>query len=134
MNPQAPAADAWRIDMTAMIDVIFLLLIFWMTVVRLASAPDAVDIDTPISDAAGVADIPRDVLTINLIGADDLVVGEGRLTCDRLVEVIGRGPLPERVVVRADASIEAAAVQHLLSSLRRTGIVAVGVAVRAERR
>ncbi len=126
---QAGSLDPTRIDLTAMIDVIFLLLIFWMTVVRLTSTPEASDLETPISDAAGLADIPRQVLTINLVGNDDLVVAGQRFTGDRLAEAIGRGELPRHVLIRADASMDATAVVGLLSSLRKTGIVAVGVAV-----
>ena len=118
------------IDLTAMIDVIFLLLIFWMTVVRLASAPDAEVLHTPFGDETVAVDIPRDVLSITWIGGDELRVQGRRLNLASLIEIIGRGELPEHVLVRANADADAQALVSVLSALRTTGIGTVGLAVR----
>ncbi len=130
-----------RVDMTAMIDAIFLLLIFWMTVARLAASPDAVPVETPTAQDAIAVDIPRDVLTIHLVGSEDdpaapvsVIVAGARVSVDSLIERIGAGAMPQQVVVRAPGDAEATRVRALLSALRLAGIQSVGVAVREVRR
>lgn len=128
-----PTPATYAMDMTPMIDVIFLLLIFWMTVARLSAETPAADLETPVAEEGQAADIPRDTLTVDIRGTDDLRVAGRRLTRDQLAETIGRGPLPRQVVVRADAGIDAAEVQQLFSALRQCGVSAVGLAVREVR-
>ncbi|RJP36381.1 MAG: biopolymer transporter ExbD [Phycisphaerales bacterium] len=129
---ELPAAP--RVDLTAMIDAIFILLIFWMTVARLAAGPDAVPLETPTADGTPAVDIPRDVLTIHLVDGDPGIIVAGvPMTVESLVERIGAGPLPQRVVIRASSAEEAARVQAALSALRLAGIQSVGVAVREDR-
>ena len=133
MRLRPTASGPLSLDMTSMIDVIFLLLIFWMTVARLAGegAGDDRNIDTPVADAEHAIDIPRDVLTIEWAEASEPLLIAGRpVAVDALMTALGSGPQPEHVVLRAARTLEATAVQSLLADLQRLGIERVGLAFR----
>ena len=126
-----PPDQLLRIDLTAMIDVIFLLLIFWMTVAQLAGAGEATALDTPVTDAPQPIEIPPDVLVIELAADSQNVVVGGRLIeQQQLLDALSMGPRPKHVLLRAQASVDAADVQTLLGALRQAGIERVGLAVR----
>lgn len=131
MTPYEQTDDPEPIDLTAMIDVIFLLLIFWMTVARITGEPDPAAVDVPRTDSARVVDLPMELLTVELArGANDLLVGTERMSLEGLVKSLERGPMPRHVMVRAKADEEANAVQTVLAALATAGIKQVGLAVR----
>ena len=131
MKMERPPDQLLRIDLTAMIDVIFLLLIFWMTVAQLAGAGEATSLDTPVTDASLPIEIPPDVLVIELTAdSDNFLVGGRLIEPQRLVDTLAVGPRPQHVLLRAEASVDAAAAQTLLGALRQAGVERVGLAVR----
>ncbi len=133
MKIASPPDQLLRIDLTAMIDVIFLLLIFWMTVARLAGAGEAASLDTPVTDTAQPIEIPTDVLVIELTADSDYLAVGGRLIePQRLLDTLAAGPQPTHVLLRAEASVDAADVLALLGALRQVGVEGVGLAVRRE--
>lgn len=125
--------DALSLDLTAMIDVIFLLLIFWMTVARLSGAAETEMVETPLSDAPIRQDVSKKVWTVTLTKAGDAVfIEEQRFALTEMRDLLSGGPPPEAVLLRADANTEAQRVQHVLSIFREAGISRVGLAVRGD--
>ncbi len=142
MKTDDPSTEATAVDLTAMIDVIFLLLIFWMTVAHMAGggAGEAGGVNTPRSDATRRLEIPRDLLVIE-VGADPasltivgqpptLRLGTSEADFDRLVRAIEEAGAPAHVLIRADGLADASAVQAVLAGLRSAGVDQVGLAVR----
>lgn len=130
-----PVASPLQLDLTAMIDVIFLLLIFWMVVARLSDAAPS-RVDEPVSDSAAIERSAPQTWTVEI--PDDAT---GRvLVADRWVEVDQLGALlaeqagSPAVLVRADARVDVARVQTVLSAILEAGVNRVGLAVREPKR
>ena len=130
-----PVASPLQLDLTAMIDVIFLLLIFWMVVARLSDAAPS-RVDGPVSDSAASERSAPQTWTVEI--PDD---ARGRvLVADRWVEVDQLGALlaeqagSPAVLVRADARVDVARVQTVLSAILEAGVNRVGLAVREPKR
>jgi biopolymer transport protein ExbD len=129
-----PIAGLLHIDLTAMIDVIFLLLIFWMMVARLSDEAHA-RVEEPVSDSAALERSAPQIWTVEI--PDDAT---GRVwAAGRWVEVGELGALladpggAPAVLIRADARVDAARVQSVLSALAEAGARRVGLAVREPR-
>lgn len=123
---------ALGVDMTPMIDIVFQLLIFFLTTARLADL-SRTKLDLPeepgekrrSSEAAG--------LIVN-VGADGvIVVGQEVLTLDELEQIAsevlrraadGSAPQP---LVRADRNGSAAILNEVLRRLQRSGFTAVRI-------
>ena len=130
-----PAASPLQLDLTAMIDVIFLLLIFWMVVAHLSDAAPS-RVDEPVSNSAAIERSVPQTWTVEI--PDDAT---GRvLVADRWVEVDQLGALlaeqagSPAVLVRADARVDVARVQTVLSAILEAGVARVGLAVREPKR
>ena len=130
-----PVASALQLDLTAMIDVIFLLLIFWMVVARLSDAAQS-RVDEPVSNSAAIERSVPQTWTVEI--PDDAT---GRvLVADRWVEVDQLGALlaeqagSPAVLVRADARVDVTRVQTVLSAIAEAGVNRVGLAVREPKR
>ena len=130
-----PVASALQLDLTAMIDVIFLLLIFWMVVARLSDAAQS-RVDEPVSNSAAIERSVPQTWTVEI--PDDAT---GRvLVADRWVEVDQLGALlagqagSPVVLVRADARVDVTRVQTVLSAIAEAGVNRVGLAVREPKR
>ncbi|MFQ5490098.1 MAG: ExbD/TolR family protein [Phycisphaerae bacterium] len=120
------------IDMTAMIDVIFILLIFWMTVTRLVQSPDGPAIDTPLADGRIAAQPPPQLMTVSLLDDRVVMVDGRRMPIDSLGDVLAAGPLPKHVLLRAASDTDCRTVTRLADLLRRAGVPKVGLAVRSD--
>ena len=130
-----PVASPLQLDLTAMIDVIFLLLIFWMVVARLSDAAQS-RVDEPVSNSAAIERSVPQTWTVEI--PDDAT---GRvLVADRWVEVDQLGALlaeqagSPAVLVRADARVDVTRVQTVLSAIAEAGVNRVGLAVREPKR
>ena len=125
--------DPLNLDLTAMIDVIFILLIFWMAVTRLAEARGDPAIDTPHAGDAQATDLPRELLTINLLADGRTVMVDDRhLQVDELVAEWDRAPLAKHVLIRAAADADCADVARLGGKLHDLGLARIGLATRKE--
>lgn len=120
-------------DMTPMIDVVFQLIIFFMTVSQ-QSQLDATPVELP--RLAGAEDQGPKTLTINVTQDDRLVVSGNPTDLPGLEgliarEVVGLGGRPERVevVLRVDRRTDSALVNRVMGLLRRSGIRHARIAV-----
>jgi biopolymer transport protein ExbD len=121
------------LNMTPMIDVVFQLLIFFMTVSQV-SAVNREQLQLPKLD--GSKDQERTSLTVNISETGELKVSRQSMTIARLVSLVTReldrlGGDPSRltIVVRADERGTSKAVNEVVSALARLGIQQIRVAV-----
>lgn len=121
------------LNMTPMIDVVFLLLIFFMVGTKMSDAERAIDLQVPeVRDAAPLTEAPscREIL----------VYQDGRIELDRqpvtLEELRAELTVAKReyselaVIVRGDAKGEFQNVASVLSTCREAGIDDMGISVR----
>jgi biopolymer transport protein ExbD len=111
-------------QMAPMIDMVFLLLVFFMTVATVAQSQRRVELDLPESFESRVPDdvSARGILSVNADG--DYFIGEQRMALEEIAVAI-RARLREqpdlRVQVRADRSTEFGAIQALLKTAAEAG-------------
>ncbi|MCP4250310.1 MAG: hypothetical protein GY778_24975 [bacterium] len=125
--------DPLSLDLTAMIDVIFILLIFWMAVTRLAEARGDPAVDTPHAERGQATDLPRELLTVTLLAdGRTVIVDDRRLYVDDLIAEWDQTPLAKHVLIRAAADADCADVARLGGKLHDLGFARIGLAARKE--
>ena len=122
-------------NMTPMIDVVFLLLIFFMTVSQVSKI-NKERLDLP--QQQGAEEQPTTSLTINVNRNGQIIVSGRTLTGPQLVSLVGEelarvGNNPNRVtiVLRADARGDSRVVNETVTSLNNLQITHVRIAVEA---
>lgn len=110
--------------MTPMIDMVFLLLVFFMTVSNLAQAEKSIDVDLPESVES---EVPKDLAdrgTITVDGAGQIYVGSILHSIESMQKVI-EGSLAEnpdlRIHVRADQKTPYLAIKKVLKACAEVG-------------
>ncbi len=126
-----------NIDITPMIDVVFLLLIFFITVSQISKAQND---PVQLPKLSGTADQQPTTLTINIREGGELVVDGTVFTESALVGVIIRSlaavdddPTRVRVVIRADQRALSGAVNRVVTALGRMDITRIRMAVQVPR-
>lgn len=110
--------------MAPMIDMVFLLLVFFMTVATVAQSQRRVELDLPESFESRVPDdvSARGILSVDAAG--NYFIGEQRMALEEIAVAI-RSRLREqpdlRVQVRADRATEFGAIQALLRTAAEAG-------------
>jgi len=120
-------------DMTPMIDIVFLLIIFFMTVTQV-SKMNREQVELPV--LKGSEDQKPSVMTINVTDAEKIRVSGRTLTIDELIAMVDRelrrvGDNPQmlRVVIRADQRGRSAGVSSVVRALKRLNVLSVRIAV-----
>jgi biopolymer transport protein ExbD len=120
-------------DMTPMIDVVFLLLIFFMTVSQV-SRVNREQIELP--KLAGTQDQQDSSVVVNVDEAGAIVVEGRALTSPQLAvwmsdEIARQGndPAAMKVTVRGDAAGAARSVNEVVRTLNRLGVLQIRMAV-----
>lgn len=108
-----------------MINVVFLLLIFFMMAARIAPAPpfEVTLPQTPSQAALGDADV--------LYVAADGTLGFGGVTGEESLALLHSDPPRTRLTLRADAALPAPDLARLLGRLAALGVTSVDLAIRA---
>jgi len=121
-----------RFEMTPMMDVVFLLLVYFIYAVLSMSANNAVKVDLP--SASGARD-PAKTPTVIALDSENVLTFEKRLvTLEEVVQTaLARwrdGGHP--VLIAADRKADVGEAVRLLSELRKAGVTAVSFQVRGE--
>ncbi|MBW3599245.1 MAG: biopolymer transporter ExbD [Planctomycetes bacterium] len=126
-----------RMNMTPMIDVVFLLLIFFMTVTQVSEV-NRERIELP--QQKGVEDQKPAELIINVMEDGRIVVSGNTVTMPRLVAILsetlreaGGNPMQVDVVLRADARGTSATVNDVVETLNKMEMRRVRIAVQVPR-
>lgn len=125
-----------RLNMTPMIDIVFLLLIFFMTVSQISRVERA---PVELPRQPGARDQEPAILTVNVLADGSLMMGGLPANLSLLItlaseEIVRHQDNPRlvRVVIRADRRAPARAVNEVVKALRRLQIESVRMAVQAE--
>lgn len=121
-------------NMTPMIDIVFLLIIFFMTVSQITKTADH-PVELPMVMEGGSKGPPT-TITVNLNDRGEILVGGQRLSLEECVGAIGK-MLKEKgadanqvsIQVRIDKSCESSFVNELVRRLSALGITQMNVAV-----
>jgi len=123
------------IEITAMIDVVFLLIIFFMTTARFARDTRA-DLDLPKERGEQKEKSEEAGLIVNLDADGRIMVGRREVTLeeleaivlDEIMHVRGRNPENLKLMIRADRNAEAARLNQIVAMLQRNGVGAARLA------
>jgi biopolymer transport protein ExbD len=130
--PSQLRAERLEFNMTPMIDVVFLLVIFFLVSSHLAQRETRLDLPLPEA-TTGIAD-DRDVERVTLnISQDQLLLGSSPLPIGQLADRLKgasekKGTLELRI--RADQEVEYARVAPVLKAAAEAGVWDVNLAVR----
>ncbi|MCA9310524.1 MAG: biopolymer transporter ExbD [Phycisphaerales bacterium] len=127
-RPRGDRPRTMPIDMTAMVDVVFLLIIFFLTTTSLI---EKTRIPLDLAREAGAEQRPDTLpsMVVNITAEGDLIV-DGRLleevqvldVVDQLVAAAGGDGSNIDLLIRADRNASLAHVNHLALALRSRGI------------
>lgn len=126
----------WALDMTPMIDIVFQLLIFFLTTAQLARMSRA-DIELPPLKGEEDRSVEQTGLVINVLASGELIVADESvelvdleaMAADLLANpALGRPGAAFRPLVRADAGASSARLNAVLESLERAGVKSVRLA------
>jgi len=141
MRLPEPKPTAARINMTPMIDVTFLLIIFFLLSSRLAQQETQLELDLPMATTASQAvNQERPRLSVNVSTDGRVMLGSTATTPQEMSQRlrIERDRLGSNleVRIRADRSVPYGAVEPILLACAEAGIwnVAFAVTERVERR
>lgn len=132
---QAPRPHILHIELTAMIDVIFLLIIFFMTTAQFVQRSRA-EVELPQESGQDERQTETPPLVINVLadGPNPYIVGDGRaMNLDILLDMVDRevarlareekrSPDDMEITIRADRRGMSRAINELASELRDRGI------------
>ncbi len=87
-SPQLLAAGSVGINMTPMIDVVFLLIIFFLVSSHLAKQENAIKLDLPTATSVLADQSEQDKLVINVLPSGDFSVAGGSISIERLTQMM----------------------------------------------
>jgi biopolymer transport protein ExbD len=128
MRLRRRVAEPEDFAMTPMIDMVFLLLVFFMCVSSLAQAEKRVPVAVPESHQARVPEDLTDRGVVAVLADGQVLLGQRPVALDELrgvlrAEVARRPEL--RVVVRAERSVPYGEIQRVLRACAEAGVVTV---------
>jgi biopolymer transport protein ExbD len=124
------------LNLTPMIDIVFLLVIFFMVGTKFAEMERNITLDVPgVRDASRLAATPESRV-INVHRDGTITLDQEQLTLDQLAARLrqpGHSEQLRPVVVRGDAAGPLQHVASVLGVCQQSGIPGVGIAVRWDR-
>lgn len=127
------------LDMTPMIDIVFLLLIFFLWTMQLVQ--DArTELDLPLEDGEQIAQTDQAGLIVNLLADGTLIEGDEPITLERLKVLAlatsgastSRGG-PPKPLIRADRNAPAERLNQVMNILRQSGLSGIRLATSPSR-
>ena len=123
------------INLTPMIDVVFLLVIFFMVGSKFGPAESQIAIDLPTASDSG-ATIGRNNQRVVAVTAAGLSLDGVTMTADAIGRTlagdVSRNP-GVQVAVRADSQLSHQAFVRALETVRGSGVTKIGIATRSRR-
>ncbi len=121
------------INLTSMIDVLFLLIIFFMVATKFDEMERNIDVNVPQVAQAGEDIPPRQPLVVSVTSDGHLELDGVKVTGDELISrlIAARTPLTEpTVVIHGDAACPFQHVATALGACRQAGVSELGITVR----
>ena len=116
--------DNGGFDLTPMIDVVFLLIVFFMTVASMLTA-DKIDMNLAVAEEAAIPKLIEDRYTFSVTNEGRFYAGPEEVTLEELGEVVARiGSTRQnvKIVLRADRMAEHKDVNRVLTLCAQNGI------------
>ena len=124
--------SAVRIEITALIDVVLLLLIFFMVSARLVPEFGFV-LNLPVAGDAGVLEERESTLSVQVDAEDNYFLNGRPVRDEHLAEQLSTAEAVDIVIVEADQDASHGGVTRVFDLARRAGIDSVQVAARQAR-
>lgn len=133
-TPRQRSSNLLDVDITAMIDVVFLLIIFFMTTAQFARMTRA-EIDLPREQGEHRDNQPDDGVVINVARDGSIIVDGETISITQLVSMLAvetsRAAAESsdmKVTIRADQHLSAGALNDIARALARSGLRGVRLA------
>lgn len=134
--PSSDRPDRFGANMTPMIDVVFLLIIFFLVSSHLARQENRLPLELPAAATPGPLDPDRSALTVSVDSEHRWRVAGEVISAERLRQILAdhveRDGRSAAVRIRTDRSVPYGHVAPILSIAARTGIVDVSISVLRE--
>ncbi len=119
--------------MTPMIDVVFLLIIFFLVSSHLAKQESRLPLDLPVAGATTIEDAIEKRLSINVDESGQIQVGSAAVPSSRLAELLGQYQSDHdgatAVRLRMDKTLPYRVIEPLLRQVAAVGITDITFAV-----
>lgn len=122
------------VEMTPMIDIVFLLIIFFMVAAQFAQQAH-VNLNLPEESGEQKEDKPRSALVINILEDGSIVVdnSEGSITLEQVDEIVAATVQTKdvewkNISIRADQNTRAGSLNEVLVILSKHGLSATNIA------
>ena len=126
-----------ELNLTPMIDIVFLLIIFFMVGTKVSEMERKIALDVPrISNTEALSPAPRKRI-VNILQDGRILLDEEEVTVDELVRRLQLQRQQDRqmgVIVRGDANGSFQNVGSVLGACRQAGISDMGISVRTVRK
>jgi biopolymer transport protein ExbD len=124
--------EAPTLNLTSMIDVLFLLIIFFMVATKFDELERNIDVAVPDVSAAGQDDPPSQPVVIAVQSDGRIELDGTAVSSDELTALVAKrasvGDLP--VVIRGDGQCAFQHVASALAACRQAGVSELGITVR----
>jgi len=130
-----PAAEL-SLNLAPMIDVVFLLLIFFMVATTFATREKSLDLDLPTARSGEASEGVPDELLVEIGRAGVVVVNGEEVDADRMREIFARAARanPDTpVTIRGDRTSQLHLATGVMDACRLAGLSDVGIMTRAPR-
>ena len=133
--PTRPRTHGLSFNITPLIDVVLLLIIFFLAASHLARSESLMDVDLPDAEQAEKDEeqIPRRLI-VTITDESRMYVGDREVTLPQVEEMIisgrhGAGERKFEVRIRSDRSVPYREIEPILLACARHGVAQVGFAV-----
>lgn len=129
--PEAASEDEAALSMAPLIDVVFLLLIFFMVATTYLDPERELEIDLPVAESAGASEEAPDELVISILSDGRLVCGGREVEANELSLLLADAAGRNRetpVTIRGDRRVQHERVVSVLDACGTAGLqnLAVG--------
>ncbi|MCH6579053.1 MAG: biopolymer transporter ExbD [Nitrospinae bacterium] len=123
--------ENYSLELTPLIDVVFLLLIFFMVSTVFVDFPRRMDITLPTSKAASDNEVVKN-LEIEITKDEKIYVRGRRVTLDQLERSLAKLQKPQEVktIIRADKDLSYGFVVQVMGLLQAAQVTDISVAVK----
>jgi biopolymer transport protein ExbD len=123
-------------QMTSMIDIVFLLLVFFMSISTFHQLESEKDINLPIADKSKSQDEAPQNLIINIRKDGTIIINQNTYLPNQIVAILSNLPqehAKQAVIIRADKGVRHGKVSEVLSACAAAGVWDISFAAYQEK-
>lgn len=124
--PQLTAVGSVSINMTPMIDVVFLLIIFFLVSSHLAKQENSLQLDLPEAISGLADDIDREIVVVNVLSSGDWQLGGATVDAARFSDILRKRirstAQPLQLRIRTDRAVAYERIEPLLGIAATLGV------------